>query len=116
MPANRADRTACATRSSCSAPTGSTTAGGRPRTPTAAAVVHLLPERHTPLGICPTSNVTLGVFPSLAQHPIDRLRRAGVPVSINTDDPALLGVRLEDEYAGCAAAFGWSADDVRGIA
>jgi adenosine deaminase len=80
------------------------------------AVVDLLAERRIPLGICPTSNVTIGVFPSLARHPIDRLRRAGVPVSINTDDPALLGVRLEDEYAGCAAAFGWSADEVRGIA
>jgi len=80
------------------------------------AVVDLLAKRRIPLGICPTSNVTLGVFPSLARHPIDRLRRAGVPMSINTDDPALLGVRLEDEYAGCAAAFGWSAEEVRGIA
>src|SRR5690349_4310945 len=80
------------------------------------AVVGLLAERCIPLGICPTSNVTLGVFPSLARHPIDRLRRAGVSVSINTDDPALLGVRLEDEYAGCAAAFGWGAEEVRGIA
>jgi adenosine deaminase len=80
------------------------------------AVVALLAERRIALGICPTSNVTLGVFPSLAGHPLDRLRRAGVPVSINTDDPALLGTRLEDEYASCAAAFGWSADDIRGVA
>jgi adenosine deaminase len=80
------------------------------------AVVALLAERRIPLGICPTSNVTLGVFPSLAAHPIDRLRRAGVPVSINTDDPALLGARLEDEYAGCAATFGWSAEVVRAVA
>src|SRR5882724_2616457 len=80
------------------------------------AVVALLAERRIPLGICPTSNVTLGVFPSLAEHPLDRLRRAGVPVSINTDDPALLGIRLEDEYASCAAAFGWNANDLRGVA
>ncbi len=56
------------------------------------AVVALLAERRIPLGICPSSNLTLGLYPSLAEHPIERLRRAGVPVSVNTDDPALLGV------------------------
>lgn len=80
------------------------------------SVVELLARRSIPLGICPSSNLTLGLYPSLAEHPIDRLRRAGVPVSINTDDPALLGLTLEEEYAGCAAAFNWSHDDVRGVA
>jgi adenosine deaminase len=80
------------------------------------AVVRLLAERRIPLGICPTSNVALGVFPSLAAHPLDRLRRAGIRVSINTDDPALLGIGLENEYAGCAAAFGWGAEEIRGVA
>ncbi len=79
-------------------------------------IVALLAERRIPLGICPTSNLTLGLYPSLAEHPIERLRRAGVPVSVNTDDPALLGVSLEQEYATCAAAFGWSHEDVRAIA
>ncbi len=80
------------------------------------SVVELLAQRCIPLGICPSSNLTLGLYSSLAEHPIDRLRRAGVPVSINTDDPALLEVTLEEEYAACAAAFSWSDDDVRGIA
>jgi adenosine deaminase len=80
------------------------------------ALVALLAERQIPLGICPSSNVTLGLYPALAAHPIDRLRRAGVPVSVNTDDPALLGVTLAGEYASCAKAFDWSADDVRSIA
>jgi len=44
------------------------------------------------------------------------LRHAGVPVSINTDDPALLGLKLENEYAKCAEAFEWSDEDIRGIA
>jgi hypothetical protein len=62
------------------------------------AVVGLLAERQIPLGVCPSSNVTLGLYPALTAHPIDRLRRAGVPVSVNTDDPALLGVTLAGEY------------------
>jgi adenosine deaminase len=80
------------------------------------AVVALLAERRIPLGICPSSNLTLGLYPSLAEHPIERLRQSGVPVSVNTDDPALLGVTLAGEYESCAAAFHWSADDVRSVA
>jgi adenosine deaminase len=79
-------------------------------------LVALLAERRIPLGICPTSNLTLGLYASLSEHPVERLRRMGVPVSINTDDPALLGIRIEDEYSRCAETFGWSDDDVRAIA
>lgn len=79
-------------------------------------VVELLVERRIPLGICPTSNVALGVVRSIAEHPLDRLRRAGVAISINTDDPALLGTSLEREYARCREAFGWSDDDLRAVA
>jgi adenosine deaminase len=75
-----------------------------------------LAERRIPLGVCPSSNVTLGLYRTLADHPIEKLRRAGVPVSINTDDPALLGLRLENEYARCAEAFAWSDDEIRNIA
>ncbi len=80
------------------------------------ALVEMLAERRIPLGICPTSNLTLNVYPSLTEHPIERLRLAGVPVSVNTDDPALLGIRLEDEYARCAETFGWTDAVLREVA
>ncbi len=79
-------------------------------------VMALLAERRIPLGVCPKSNLTLGLYRSLADHPIERLRRAGIAVSINTDDPALLGVTLAGEYESCAATFNWSSDDVRSLA
>ncbi len=79
-------------------------------------LVDLLADRRIPLGICPTSNLTLGVYERVEDHPIDRLRRAGVIVSINTDDPALLGASLEGEYALCSRAFGWSDDVLRILA
>lgn len=79
-------------------------------------LVRLLVDRQIPLGICPTSNLTLGVYPRIEDHPIDRLRRAGVAVSINTDDPVLLGASLVGEYAMCRKAFGWSDDDLRSLA
>jgi adenosine deaminase len=79
-------------------------------------LVGLLADNRIPLGICPTSNLTLGVYASIDDHPIERLRRAGVVVSINTDDPVLLGASLEGEYALCSKAFGWSDDVLRALA
>ncbi|WP_274534576.1 MULTISPECIES: adenosine deaminase family protein [Mesorhizobium] len=79
-------------------------------------LVDLLAQRRIPLGICPVSNLALGVYPSLAQHPLDALRKAGVPVSINTDDPALLDTTLEASYAACAEAFAWDDETIRQLA
>jgi len=76
----------------------------------------VLAERGIPLGICPTSDLSLGVYPSMDAHPIERLRAAGVRVSVNTDDPVLLGASLVGEYALCAEAFGWSDDVLRAVA
>ena len=79
-------------------------------------LVDILADRQIPLGICPVSNVTLGLYKSIGEHPIDALRKAGVPVSVNTDDPALLDTTLEGSYRDCASAFGWDKEIVRQIA
>ena len=71
-------------------------------------VVELLAERGIPLGICPSSNIMLRVYPSIAAHPVDKLRKAGVRVSVNTDDPSLLATNLRAEYQLVSTAFGWS--------
>lgn len=80
------------------------------------ALVRMLAERQIPLGICPTSNLVLGVYPSIEQHPLERLRQAGVRVSVNTDDPALLDASLVGEYALCRQAFGWTDEVTRAVA
>jgi adenosine deaminase len=66
--------------------------------------------------VCPTSNLKLGVVSSIEQHPIERLRHAGVAISVNTDDPALLDTCLEREYALCRDTFEWSDDDLWSVA
>jgi adenosine deaminase len=48
--------------------------------------------------------------------PLDALRRAGVRVSINTDDPSLLGTTLPREYALCQSCCGWDDTVVRDLA
>jgi adenosine deaminase len=80
------------------------------------SLVALLADRRIPLGVCPGSNVKLGLYADLVGHPLDALRRAGVPVSINTDDPALIGTDLVSEYASAAAAYDWGAEVVRQVA
>lgn len=81
-----------------------------------AHVVDLLVQKAIPLGICPTSNITLGVYPSIQQHPVDQLRQAGVLLSLNTDDPGLLGTDITAEYALVATNFGWEESTVKLVA
>ena len=75
-----------------------------------------LAERRMPLEVCPTSNVCLGVAPSIEEHPFDRLRSAGVAVSVNSDDPPMFGTTLTDEYLRLQKAFGYDARDLSGLA
>jgi aminodeoxyfutalosine deaminase len=49
------------------------------------------------LEVCPTSNVLLGVAPSIEEHPVGRLLDAGAVVSINTDDPGYFATDLSHE-------------------
>ena len=58
------------------------------------------------LDVCPTSNVAMGVVPDLGAHPLPTLVAAGVPCSINADDPLLFGVGLLDEYLVCRERLG----------
>ncbi len=78
-------------------------------------LVRELVATQLPLDICPSSNVCLGVFPDLASHSFDRLRRAGVAVNVNTDDPPFFDTDLATEYARMARTFGYDARDLAGF-
>jgi aminodeoxyfutalosine deaminase len=80
------------------------------------SLVAELRDRRIPLEICPSSNVCLGVFPDLASHSFDRLHRAGVPVSVNSDDPAFFDTDLSREYLRLHEAFGYTAAELAGLA
>jgi adenosine deaminase len=72
-----------------------------------------LKATQTPLEVCPTSNVCLGVYPSLVQHSLPKLMEAGLYVTINSDDPPMFNTTLTNEYLVCAEAFGWSAQVIQ---
>lgn len=66
----------------------------------------LLAERGIVLEVCPTSNVCTRSVPSLEEHPLATLVEAGVPVTINSDDPPMFGTTLTREYAVAADLLG----------
>ncbi len=77
-------------------------------------VAHLA-EKKIPLEICITSNVRTGAVASLKEHPVRRLFDAGVPIVLNTDDPALFECTLTGEYELAAREFGFSKEELTGL-
>ena len=64
------------------------------------------------LEICPTSNIQCHTQPSYAEHPAKKLLDMGVGVTINTDNMALAGVGLDDEYVHCLQEMGFTEADL----
>ncbi|WP_341829371.1 adenosine deaminase [Streptomyces cyanogenus] len=72
-----------------------------------------LAERRIPLEVCPTSNIATRAVRALEEHPIKEFARAGVLVTINSDDPPMFGTDLNNEYAVAARLLDL---DERGLA
>ena len=73
------------------------------------AVIALLRERAIPVEVCLTSNVATGLLKRIEDHPLPRLLQENLLVSLHSDDPALFGTCLEDEFARATRAFSLSA-------
>lgn len=79
-------------------------------------LVRHLADRRIPLEVCISSNVRTGAVASLQEHPVRRLYEAGVPITLNTDDPPMFGTTLEREYQVAADEFGFSEEELRAVA
>jgi adenosine deaminase/aminodeoxyfutalosine deaminase len=80
------------------------------------ALMRHLRERDIPLEICISSNVVTGVVPRIEDHPVRRLYDAGVPIVLNSDDPAMFRCSLTGEYRLAAAHFGFTEQELEGLA
>jgi len=74
------------------------------------ALMARLRELDIPLEVCVSSNLCTGVVSSLEEHPAGRLYQAGVPIVVNTDDPAFFHTSLDREYQLAEQIFGMDAD------
>ena len=55
-----------------------------------AEVQDILKDKNIALEICPSSNIKLGVFADITNHPLPQFLEAGIRVSINSDDPPFM--------------------------
>lgn len=76
-----------------------------------AALVSRLAEQKVALEVCLTSNLQTGNAADYQQHPFMRLMRAGVPVTINTDDPTVSGIDLNHEWQTAITEYSLSATE-----
>ena len=71
------------------------------------SLMDMLKERAIPLEICPTSNVVTGKYVRrYEEHPIREFLRRGIVATLNTDDPVLFDVELDDEYERASERIG----------
>ena len=73
-------------------------------------------ERGITLEVCPTSNVSLGVYPDAASVPLSVLLDAGARVALGADDPLLFGARLAAQYELARTAHAMSDADLAALA
>lgn len=75
------------------------------------ALIEHLRQHQIHLEVCPTCNVQTNVFDTYANHPIDKLYRAGLSVGVNTDARTITNVTLGQEYAKLHQTFRWDTLD-----
>ncbi len=76
------------------------------------ALLERLKAERIPLTMCPLSNLRLGVVPSLEEHPLKKLLRAGLLVTVNSDDPAYFGGYIAENWQAIREAQGLTRRDL----
>jgi adenosine deaminase len=70
----------------------------------------------TMLEVCLSSNLQTGAVDELRNHPLPRFLEAGIRVALCTDNPTVSSTTLSREYELAMDLFGFSEQDVSGLA
>ncbi|MGA4604782.1 adenosine deaminase [Pseudoalteromonas maricaloris] len=76
------------------------------------ALMDYLRDNRIGIESCLTSNIQTSTVESLTTHPLKAFLDHGVLATINTDDPAVQGIELDNEYSHAAAAAGLDLSDI----
>lgn len=76
------------------------------------ALCRLARDLGATLEVCITSNIQCETQPSYKQHPIKKLYDMGLNVTLNTDNPIIAGITLDDEYDTAMAELGFTLEDI----
>lgn len=79
-------------------------------------LLEILSTRQIPIEICVSSNVRTGCCPLAHDHPAREYFDSGLMITLNSDDPALFGSSLLDEYLLAEQAFGFTREHLRELA
>lgn len=80
------------------------------------ALLQELAQKKIPLTLCPLSNIVLGYFKKIEDHPLKKMFDAGVITTINSDDPAFFEGYIADNYQAAADTLNFSCAELVTIA
>lgn len=75
----------------------------------------MVKDKGIALEVCPTSNIFLGLFKNMADHPLPKFYEAGIKISINSDDPPFMSTTLAQEYQRVQEAYQYSDETMNKI-
>lgn len=75
-------------------------------------ILNELIESGITLEVCPTSNVQTKVVKSLKSHPIKKLLKKGVLVTVSTDNRTVSNISLKNEYDNLKKCFNFNEKDL----
>jgi aminodeoxyfutalosine deaminase len=75
-----------------------------------------LATRQIPIEICMTSNLRTGCCAKLSDHPVRRYFDHGLMITLNSDDPAMFGTSLSQEYELAQTEFAFTDEHLRELA
>lgn len=76
-------------------------------------LIDFILENNFHLEVCPTSNIKTKTFESMDKHPIDKLFKKNISLSINSDGRTISDVNLNEEYHKLSNSFGWSVQQLQ---
>jgi adenosine deaminase/aminodeoxyfutalosine deaminase len=80
-----------------------------------ANVMALLRDRQIPVEACPSSNVSTGLIARFADYPLPQYLEVGLVVTLNSDDPAMFGTSLQEEFLRAAQSFKLEPETLAGL-
>jgi adenosine deaminase len=76
------------------------------------ALAHRVSGDRIPFNVCPSSNLSVGRYKCLDEHPFHSMRKASLLATLGSDDPAFTKIDLADEYGVVTEAFGLSWEEI----
>lgn len=73
-------------------------------------------KRDIALTVCPLSNTALKVVNDLKEHPLKKMRKIGLKVTINSDDPAFFGGQVNKNYEEVQKALNLTKEEIYTLA